>query len=319
MAQRAGSVRSASALDAAHIARRYYLDGRQKSEIADELGISRFKVARVLDEAREAGIVQITIKVPTNVDLTLGDEVAQLFGLRRAIVVNTPQDDRDAAASMIGQSAADLLAGMLDEGDVLGLAWGNSLTAMCEALQGRSGADVVQLVGGVRAAATMVSGVELVRRAAERTGGTAFPLNAPLVVGSEGMAAELLADEALALTRDKFSALTVCAFGVGSWVPPRSALLEELPLAARSELLELGAVADLCGIPIDQDGHEIDSPVARRVVGARLNELRRVPEVIALAMGAERERAITGALRTGVVSTLVTEASVASALIRANS
>ncbi|MCW2703257.1 MAG: transcriptional regulator, DeoR family, partial [Blastococcus sp.] len=37
----------------ASIARRYYLDGRSKVEIAEEFGLSRFKVARLLDAARD--------------------------------------------------------------------------------------------------------------------------------------------------------------------------------------------------------------------------------------------------------------------------
>ena len=63
---------SSSLLEAALIARRYYLDGKQKNEIAQELGISRFKVARLLDDARDAGIVDIRITVPTDVDLERG-------------------------------------------------------------------------------------------------------------------------------------------------------------------------------------------------------------------------------------------------------
>ena len=43
----------------ASIARRYFLDGRSKVEIADEFGLSRFKVARLVDLARDSGLVHI--------------------------------------------------------------------------------------------------------------------------------------------------------------------------------------------------------------------------------------------------------------------
>jgi len=42
-------------------ARRYFLDGASKIEIAQELGISRFRVARLLDAALRDGIVRIEI------------------------------------------------------------------------------------------------------------------------------------------------------------------------------------------------------------------------------------------------------------------
>ena len=45
----------------ASVARRYYLDGKSKIEIADEFKVSRFKVARLLDDARASGLVRIEI------------------------------------------------------------------------------------------------------------------------------------------------------------------------------------------------------------------------------------------------------------------
>jgi hypothetical protein len=43
------------------VARRYYLQEQSKVDIAALLGISRFKVARLLDEARSTGLVRIEI------------------------------------------------------------------------------------------------------------------------------------------------------------------------------------------------------------------------------------------------------------------
>ena len=47
---------------AAEVARRHYLDDKSKIEISGELGISRFQVARLLDLARAAGLIRITIR-----------------------------------------------------------------------------------------------------------------------------------------------------------------------------------------------------------------------------------------------------------------
>ena len=45
----------------AYVARRYYLEDQKQSDIARELGVSRPLVSRMLSEARELGIVEITI------------------------------------------------------------------------------------------------------------------------------------------------------------------------------------------------------------------------------------------------------------------
>ena len=68
-------------------ARRYFLDGASKSEIAEELGISRFKVARLLEAARRSGIVRIEIGGPPEFDVELSSELAARHGLRDALVV----------------------------------------------------------------------------------------------------------------------------------------------------------------------------------------------------------------------------------------
>lgn len=316
MAAKRQPAQASSLREAALVARRYYLDGKQKNEIAEDLGISRFKVARLLDDARAAGIVKISIELPTAVDLELGERVAAAYGLRRAIVVASDPDDPDAVAASIGQAAAEHIGGLLSPDAVLGMAWGRSLTVLADALQGRSGADVVQLVGGVHAASGEVSGVELVRRVAERTGGNAYPLHAPLVVGSAAMARQLLDDPALADARSRFGLLTACAFGVGSWgAEPQSALFDMLPAADREELRAGGVVADVCGVPLAADGAPVVGDLTDRVVGIGLDALRRVPEVVVLAGGAAKRDAITAVLRTGIVSTLVTDEAAARALV----
>ena len=45
----------------AYVARRYYLEDQRQSDIAKELGVSRPMVSRMLAEARELGVVEITV------------------------------------------------------------------------------------------------------------------------------------------------------------------------------------------------------------------------------------------------------------------
>ena len=70
---------------AARVARQFYLEGFSKVEIADRLGISRFRVARLLDSARESGLVRIEIGLPGGVlDAGLSAELCSAFGLTAA-------------------------------------------------------------------------------------------------------------------------------------------------------------------------------------------------------------------------------------------
>src|SRR3954470_5848417 len=92
----------------ASVARRYYLDGRSKVEIADEFGLSRFKVARLLDAARDSGLVRIEIRNEGIVDLDLSARFRETFGLQHAIVVDAP-DDPAHLRQQLGRATGELL------------------------------------------------------------------------------------------------------------------------------------------------------------------------------------------------------------------
>ena len=83
----------------ATVARRYYVDGRSKVEIADELDLSRFKVARLLDLALGTGLVRIEIAHPGEIDVAISSDLRDAYGLQHAVVVDTLEEDGESYAS----------------------------------------------------------------------------------------------------------------------------------------------------------------------------------------------------------------------------
>ena len=62
-------------------------------EIAEEFGISRFKVARLIDLARDSGLVRIEIRQQGLIDVDMSSQLQDKFGLQHAVVVDTPEAD----------------------------------------------------------------------------------------------------------------------------------------------------------------------------------------------------------------------------------
>jgi DNA-binding transcriptional regulator LsrR (DeoR family) len=114
----------------ATVARRYYLDGKSKIEIADELKLSRFKVARLLENARSSGLVRIDIGHPGEIDVVLSSELRDAYQLQHAIVVDTLDEHDAGLRQQVGLAAAELLSEIVTTDDVLGLGWARSLMAM---------------------------------------------------------------------------------------------------------------------------------------------------------------------------------------------
>src|ERR1700751_555769 len=91
---------------AARVARQFYVEGISKIDIADRLGISRFRVARLLGSAREAGLGGIEIGLPGGgLDAGLAAELCSAFGLKRAFAFTFPDDDEPALRRRIGEAA----------------------------------------------------------------------------------------------------------------------------------------------------------------------------------------------------------------------
>src|SRR6266705_5560577 len=109
---------------AARVVREYYLEGVSKIDIAARLGISRFRVARLLDSARESGMVRIEIGWPGGIlDAGLSAELCSAFGLEQAFVFNFPDDDEQALRHRLGEAAGQALMDFITPGDVLGMSW----------------------------------------------------------------------------------------------------------------------------------------------------------------------------------------------------
>lgn len=300
---------------AADVARRFYLEGRSKVEIADEFALSRFKVARVLDFARESGIVRIDVRIPGQIDAELSSALRSAYGLRRVIAVRTASDSPDSQRSQIGTVAAELLTEIVEEGDVLGLAWGRTLNVVLQSLTRLPPCTTVQINGVYSQRVPSRGAVETVKRAAELSGGTAYPIYAPLILPDPDTARALRTDPGVATAFNWFDRITKAVVSIGAWSADLSTVYDALGPETRESYRALGVRAEMSTHLFDGQAREVRTDLADRVLTISTEELRRVPEVIAMATGEDKEEAIDIVLRSGLISTLVTDAAVAQRLV----
>ena len=107
----------------AHVARRYYLEDWKQIDIARELGVSRPLVSRMLAEARELGVVEITVHEPgAKRALSCWTGCGCPAPSRGASWWRTAEDD-DATNQLLSQGAVDLLRQI--GARRLGVGWGH--------------------------------------------------------------------------------------------------------------------------------------------------------------------------------------------------
>jgi DNA-binding transcriptional regulator LsrR (DeoR family) len=298
------------------ISRRYFIDGASKIDIAEQTGLSRFKVARLLDKARALGLVKIDISYPGTIDVDASSRLQATLGLKHALVLDAVEDQAAGLRADLGAAAAELLSEIVTADDVLGLAWARSVSAMSAALTRLAPCTVVQMTGALPGPEVDASATELVRQAARTGGGPAYFFYAPMIVGSVAVAQALRQQPEVARARAKLPSVTKAVVGVGSWDPPYSTLYDALEPAERESLHERGVRAEVSGILIDAAGEPVPTPLSDRLVGVEAADLLRIPEVIAVAYDATKSRAVLAAVRGGLVNSLITHRSLAEAMLR---
>src|SRR5262245_5924262 len=110
------------------VAQLYHLQGLNQDQIGRQLGVSRSKVSRMLKEARERGLVEISIHYPARFALYLERRLEAELGLREAVVVNAGGVAGGQVLSSVAGAASDYLLRVLQPGAVLGVSGGETVT-----------------------------------------------------------------------------------------------------------------------------------------------------------------------------------------------
>lgn len=296
------------------VSRRYYLDGRSKVQIAAELGLSRFQVARALLKAREVGIVTISLSNGVPME-ELSERLRLHLQLRRAHVVEA-YGDENSLRTDVGQAAGAVLADGLTDGEVLGLGWGRTLNAMMDRLDHLPAVEVLQLSGrfgaDIRNAAA-----ELTRRTIALTGGAAHAIPAPFFVDDARAVNALRRRKEVASVVAGFARITTAVVAVGAVRPrPISIAYSGIPERFTEQVLRSGGVGEVCGNLFAEDGSVIDSSLWRHTLAITAEQLRRVPRVVAAAGHPVKADAVRAVCAAGLPTDLVVDVELANALLR---
>lgn len=291
--------------------RLYYELGETQSRVAELLGVTRPQVSRLLKRARAEGIVEIRI-VDRSEDVSpAADALRERFGLTAVHLAPSLVGPEDVRRRMVGRLGAEVLRAAVRDGAVVGVGDGASISALADAMDEplrQTGATVVPLCGGYWFTGPAR---EPFRRVADGIGGVPQGLLAPGLVEDPATKTSLYAHAGVRRILDLWDRVDVAAFGLGgpTWT---AAALGDVVVG---ELEAAGAVGELLIAPYDLGGRFVGEALRDRTIAFDARELPRVPVRIAVSGGATKVRPMLGALRTGVVTTLVTDVRTAEAVL----
>jgi DNA-binding transcriptional regulator LsrR (DeoR family) len=307
--------------DAARAAWLYHLGGYTQGQIAKRLGVSRVKVNRLIAAAHEEGLVTITIRHRLSRCLELEHAIVQRHGLEGCIVAprlgQPGMSDIRQITAALGHEGAHFLANHLRSQSlsVVGVGWGRTLAAVAEHLGkiARPDIKIVSLLGSLtRYSAT--NPFDVVHRLAAQTGAMGYILPVPFLADSAKDKAILEQQKTVQDVIRLAERADLYVIGLGALRHydrfDQQGLLQKEDLV---RLRETGTAGDILGTFIDREGNPVRSEVNERSMGFPLTGLSG-KTVVAVAGGPDKLDVIEAALKSGLITTLVTDEDVAERL-----
>ena len=292
------------------IARRYYIDEISQQGIAKEYSLSRPTVSNILKQCREEGIVEIRIRESSAFARGLSDRLRDLYGIREAVIIPS-NEDSSAVLNRAGAEAAAFAAAVITDGMKVGVAWGTSLFQMVHQLKHLNVVDteVVQLMGGLGASNHQYDGADLARDLSKLLNARYYPLQCPVLVKNIEVKEMLVSENGIRDTLQRTGDLDIAFVGLSSNDPDKSALVKAgfLSHEEAEDTLRAGAVGHICGYSYGVEGKMLELPVNHRIIGIEFENLKKIPERVGIACGAEKADAIKAALTGGLITTLITD------------
>jgi DNA-binding transcriptional regulator LsrR (DeoR family) len=302
------------------VARLYYLDGLGQGEVARFAKVSQAKVSRLLALARERGIVRISVTDYEPRRRELEDQLRARLGLNQAIVIKAVESpDADDMRRAVGHFGADAIDELIQPRNIVALAGGRTIHELVHHLPlvKNKSLTVVQAMGSVDSSVSVFDAQEVGRVMAQRLGGIFLALNAPAFIPEKRTRDALLELEQVRTVHENLDRAKVALVGLGTL--QNSVFVERGVLKGSmiNDLKRAGAVGEICGRFIDDEGKECATAWSDRVISVRVEQLRAIPEVVGVVSGSDRSAAILAAVKGNIIKSLIIDEGGASALLAA--
>jgi deoxyribonucleoside regulator len=294
----------------ARIASLYYDERKTQQEVADEVGVTRSAVSRLIAEAHDRGLVEIHVRYPWT-SQRLEAALMDAFPLKAARVLVHQHTVYEHMLRDLGVIAARYLTDIMSDGTTIGISWGTALFQMINALPVRHlpHAEVVQLIGATGTETVPTDGPILAHLLAHKLQCQCRYLHAPLIVDNPALRDALLHERTIRETIDRARRADIALVGIGSTSADLNSLLRA-GYVTREDIAAIqsaGGVGDICAQHYTISGEWLDIEINRRAVGINLTDLAAIGTVIGVAGDARKSKAILGALRGGHIDVLVTD------------
>lgn len=302
-------------------ASRYYVHAETMETIAHHLKISRSTVSRLLKEARDTGLVRISLADHQGSASPLSTSLSQRFGVRVHMVSVRENANEKVRMERVARMAGQLLTAVVEDHDVIGVAWGVTLSNVVRYLGRRPLVDatVVQVNGSANQHDSGLPYIgEIMQSFGDAFDAQAVLFPVPAFFDQAEAKSVLWRERSIQQVLRLREQVDIAVFGVGALkarVPSHVYSTGYMDPAEMEQLLSEGVVGDVCTVLLREDGSYADIAYNERATGPTPAELARIPRRICVVADPSRAPALIGALRAGTATDLVLDDGTARAVL----
>lgn len=298
----------------------YYLDNLSQQEISDIIDVSRPTVSRALTEAKDKGIVEITIHSPVSRSYSLEQEIVKKYSLNDAVIVPVFSLYDENILKSLGEAAAYYIYENIKDNTTLGFSMGKTLDQMANSLKNQNinkdiNFNAVPIVGGAGYQAPHLHANDICRRIAEIFGGNFFPVYVPAIAENEKKKLDFMKEPAVNKVFKMSLDADMIFVSVGKVDSSTFLKIGSIGQEESDNLMEKGIIGDMGSWFFDENGNFPDIEINRSVVGLNFSKLRQNSKVVLVAGTNHKKEVIKSALKGGWVDTLITDENVCKYLL----
>ena len=288
----------------------YYFENMTQQAIADRLSISRMRVIKLLEAARQNGIIQFRLRSDGVGMAEQSRALMEKYHLKDVFLIPSAEEESTVNES-IARAGAMYIADRLGDNACINVGYGDTLSRTLNHLATMVETPVtcISLTGGVSP--------YLPNTRSNVFNARLYLIPAPLLASSQEMASAMRGESSVSEIFDMAELSSFTLVGIGSIHD--SATVVKSGVLSRNDLFYLrmhNAVGDILCHFFDRDGQLLQTPIEDKLISTPLSRLKALRNVVGLAAGAQKADAIRAALRGGYLDVLVTDEATASLLLK---
>lgn len=302
---------------AINVAKLYYRSDFSQEKIAQELGLSRPSVSRLLQYAKNKGFVKVEIvdhaENMSNLERSLKDKLH----LKAVKITHATINDEDEIKKYLAVTAAKYLDSIIRDGDIIGVYWGSTIYQMAQALVPKAVKDVqiVQLGGSASNSECTNYAREIIEAFDRNYDTVAHCLPLPVLFENKFTKELVDRDRYVRHVLELGRRANIALFSVGT--VRSNAMFFCLGYANGEEKAKIqrNAVGEICSRFYDAEGRVCIRDLDERTVGISLQELRTKEFSIMVCGGEGKINSIKAALKGKYANVLITDQFTGQALL----